>query len=120
MYKFQFKLFTLLFFILCNGNVFAHANDLGGGFFGFGSNAVGVGSETQKDVLHERQAKKTAALSKEKKAEIAQNEHRKELNQLDTGNQNLVSKKNRMTPEERRALRRQIHDVGNEVYVSPK
>ena len=120
MCKFQFKLFVFIFFILFEGHALADATGLGGGFFGFGRNAVGVSSGSPKEVLHERQAKKTAALSAEKKVEIARNEQRKELNPPNSGNQNSTSKKNRMTHDERRALRRHIHDAGSEVYDSPK
>ena len=120
MCKFHIKLFLLLFFILSNGAALANSGNIGGGFFGFGKNTVEVSGDSPKEILHERQAKKTAALSKEKKAEITRDEQRKESNLANSGNQNLASKKNRMTLEERRALRRQIHDASSEVYVSPK
>ena len=120
MCKFQFKLFSLIFLTLIGADALAESNSLGGSFFGFNRNTVVASSDLPKDVLHERQAKKTAVLSKEKKAEIARSEQRKESDQPNSGNQNSTLKKNRMTLEERRALRRQIHDAGNEVYVLPK
>ena len=120
MCKFKFKSFALFFFILFEGHALADSTGLGGGFFGFGRNAIDVSIGSPKEVLHERQTKKTAAFSAEKKAEITRHEQRKEVNQPNSGNQNLASKKNRMTLEERRALRRQIHDAGSEVYDAPK
>lgn len=120
MCKFQFKLFVVIFFILFEGQALAYATGIGGRFFGFGRNTAEVSSGSPKDVLHERQTKKTAAHSAEKKAEIARNEQRKELSPPNLGDQKSASKKNRMTLDERRALRRQIHDASSEVYDLPK
>lgn len=120
MRQFHIKLVLFLVFTFFGGSAFAEIIGLGGGFFGTGKNTVGISSNSPKEVLRERQAKKAAALSNEKKAEIARNEQPKESIQPNSDHQNPASKKNRMTLEERRALRRQIHDAGSDVYVSPK
>lgn len=114
------KFLLLLLLALQGGNVLAESGRLGAGFLGFGKNNTEGGNVSTKEVVRQKQAKKTAALNRQKRTEAAQDGHSKELNTPNSENLNSTSKKSRMTPEERRALRRQIHDAGNDVYVSPK
>lgn len=116
--KLNLKFLVVLLLALRGGNVFADPGRLGAGFFGFGKSNAEGGNASTKEIMRQKQAKKAAALHREKIPEGA--EQGKELNAPNSGNSNLTSKKSRMTPEERRALRRQIHDAGNDVYVSPK
>ncbi len=118
MNKLNIKFLALLLMVLQGGNVLAEPGRLGSGFFGFGKNNAEGGSATPKEILRQKQIKKAAVLNREKQLEGA--DQGKELNTPNSENSNLTSKKSRMTPEERRALRRQIHDAGNDVYVSPK
>ena len=109
---------------LQGGNVLAETGRLGAGFFGLGKNNAEGGNTSAKEIARQKQARKTTAINREKRpataTATATDEQGKELNAPNSENSNLASKKSRMTPEERRALRRQIHDAGNDVYVSPK
>lgn len=116
--KLNLKLFVLLLLALQGGNVLAESGRLGAGFFSFGKNNAEGGNTPTKEIMRQKQVKKAAALNREKHPDAG--EQGKELNTPNSENSNLTSKKSRMTPEERRALRRQIHDAGNDVYVSPK
>jgi hypothetical protein len=120
MNKLNIKFFVLLLLALQGGNVLAQSSGLGAGFFGFGKNNAEGGSASIKETVRQKQASKTAATSREKRPVATQDVQGKESNAPNSENSNLTSKKSRMTPEERRALRRQIHDAGNDVYVSPK
>lgn len=114
--KLKLKILVLLSLILQGGNVLAESGRLGAFFFGFGKNNVEAGHASTKEIMRQKQAKKAAALNRDTHTEDV--EQGKALNTPSP--ENSASKKSRMTPEERRALRRQIHDAGNEVYVSPK
>ncbi|MES2047589.1 MAG: hypothetical protein V4447_04250 [Pseudomonadota bacterium] len=118
--KLNIKILVLLLLALQGGNVSAESGRLGAGFFGFGKNNVEGGNASTKETMRQKQAKKAAALKSEKRSAAAQDEQGKELNAPNSENSNSNSRKSRMTPEERRALRRQIHDAGSEVYVAPK
>lgn len=119
MRQFDTKLFFLISLAFFANNAIAESGRLGGGFLGFGKDTVEISSGSPKEVLRERQARKSATLAKEKKGEITRNEPGKSptLPMLES---QINAKKSRMTAEERRALRRQIHDAGNDVYISPK
>lgn len=117
--KLNRKFLVLLLLALQGGNVLAESGRFGGGFFGFGKNNAEGANASTKEVMRQKQ-KKAAALKSEKRTGIAQDVQGKELKTPDSENSGSTSKKNRMTPEERRALRRQIHDASNDVYVAPK
>jgi hypothetical protein len=122
MRKFHIHLFfVLLFFLFCENSLAkAGGVGVGGGFLDFGGNRVAVNGSSSKEILRERPIKRTSPAPQDKKAGIDGVDKKKEGGLLNPQNQNLATKKNRMTIDERRALRRQIYDAGHDVYVAPK
>jgi hypothetical protein len=120
MHKLHIHLFFFLLFSLFGENSLAKSGGVGGGFLDFGGNRVAVNGSSSKEILRERPIKRTSPAPQDKKAGIDGVDKKKEGGLLNPQNQNLATKKNRMTIDERRALRRQIHDAEHDVYVAPK
>lgn len=119
MNKAHIKFLVLLLLNLQCSVVKADSGRFGGGFFLFGKNTVEIAEGSYKNQQRQKQADKTTVRKWEKRDVITNKEQSKNLSKQATENAN-VTKKNRLTPEERLALRRQIQDASNDLYVIPK
>ncbi|MDY7537278.1 hypothetical protein QN372_13800 [Undibacterium sp. RTI2.1] len=89
------------------------------GFLGFGKSQNNKSSE-HKDVQAQRQEEKKA--NKEVSIDAAMddvNADKKNSGRAD-GKSGAIQKRSRLTADERRALRRQIQDAGQEIYIPAK
>ncbi|MBI3285942.1 MAG: hypothetical protein HYZ65_13995 [Burkholderiales bacterium] len=111
------KLPVLLLLLMTAGTVAAEPSRSGGSFWGrLGGNEVTRRDETLRR-RHERQqarrAERDEMLEGERCAERRSGE-------IACVRPDGMQKRNRLTPDERRALRRQIQDAGHELYVPAK
>lgn len=110
MTKLPLKLAGLLMLSLAGG-VCAEPGRFGGGFFGAGKSGAMVGNDVQhKELLRQRRAEKAAGRQLDQRPESAGRELNKDVDRMDR-----TPRKNRLTPDERRALRRQIREASNEL-----
>lgn len=119
MNKAHIKFLVLLLLNLQCGVVKADSGRFRGEFFLFGKNTVETAEGSNKDQQRQKKTDKTIVRKWEKRDVITNKEQSKNLSKQTTDNANII-KKNRLTPEERLALRRQIQDASNDLYVIPK
>lgn len=120
MNKAYIKFLVLLTLSLHGDFASADSGRFGGGLLSFGKNNIDGGEVSRKELVRERQTIKATGRNNEKRARFVDQAVNNESIKQSPENSNAPLKKNRMTPDERRALRRQIHDVGNDLYVPPK
>jgi hypothetical protein len=120
MNKSHTKFFVLLLLSLRGGIASADVGRFGSGFFGFGKNNVESADGSHKDLQRQKQVNKAPGRNGEKRTGLINQEQGKEANKQSIENSTTALKKNRLTPDERRALRRQIRDASNDLNAPSK
>lgn len=113
MNKLRLKLVGLIVLLMVGGSVCAEPGRFGGGFFGSGKASTMAGNDApRKELMRQRRAEKAAGRPVDQRSEYAGKELNKDVDRMDR-----TPRKNRLTPDERRALRRQIHEASNELHA---
>lgn len=110
------KLSVSLLVLVTTGAALAEPGH-GGGFFGFSGHFAGRDPARREEVLQRQQERR--AERKEANGAERCNEARR-AGERACANPESAPKRNRLSPEERRALRRQIQNAGQELYVPAK
>lgn len=121
-----YTLFSLIFILIgAAGNALAESGKAAGGFFGFGKRQA----ETRGNKLHENVASNEFQKQRQRQRAL---DHRAEKPATDKPNADNQkpnapsgdgagnARTGRLTLEERRALRRQIREAGNDIYTKQK
>lgn len=122
-----YTLFSVIFILFgAAGNALAESGKAAGGFFGFGKrqgethrNPSQDNVASRKEFQKQRQGERALDHRAEKPSNEKQNLDSSKAN-APNGDGAGNAKTGRLTLEERRALRRQIRDAGNDIYTKPK
>ncbi|MBX9899578.1 MAG: hypothetical protein K2Y28_02230 [Burkholderiaceae bacterium] len=122
-----YTLFSVIFILFgAAGNALAESSKAAGGFLGFGKrqgethrNNSPENVASRKEFQKQRQGERAFDHRAEKPALDKQNGENPKPN-APSGDGAGNAKTGRLTLEERRALRRQIREAGNDIYTKPK
>lgn len=117
MNKPRIQLTLLILLSLHGGFALADSGRFAGSFWGLGKNNAEGREILRKEPLTQRRPEKSAGRNNERRSGLSNQELKKDLSKHNSENLNAPAQKNRLTPDERRALRRQIHDAGNDLDV---
>ncbi|MFZ6874703.1 hypothetical protein ACO0LF_21805 [Undibacterium sp. Di27W] len=111
------KISVLMLSLVLAGNAMADGNhgSAGAGLWGRFNNA-NVQKKDANIQKQEKQHERQIARQAEKNSLLERCNDARHIGERACGGGDDNQKRNRMTPEERRALRRQIQDVGHELY----
>ncbi|MDO8653035.1 MAG: hypothetical protein Q7R66_12680 [Undibacterium sp.] len=107
--------FFLLLFLNIQG--YAENSRLGRGVLGFGINDSEVFEVAHNERKLQQSVNKKEGRITGKRTDSEQHSDGAQPNKAIEGNTKGALKQNRLTLEERRALRRQIHDANNDLYI---
>ncbi len=105
----------LVFFLLLQaacGIALAEPGRFGAGFFSFGKSHAPEHREAQLQRAADKKMEKEALID-----ERNDNKRHPPAANPANGNNDAAQKRSRLTPDERRALRRQINEAGHDIYV---